>query len=114
MRVLNCKNNQVLVTNLRIANTFFKRLKGLMGEKSLTEGEGLLIIPCNFIHTFFMRFPIGAVFLDNKDYVVKTMEIKPFRISPVVYKAIKVLELPGGVIRKGLVQEGDRLIFIED
>lgn len=114
MRVVNYKNDEVLVKNLRIANTFFKRLKGLMGEKSFSEGEGLLIIPCNFIHTFFMRFPIGAVFLDKKDYVIKAMEIKPFRISPVVYKAIKVLELPGGVIRKGSVKEGDRLIFIED
>ena len=41
----------------KVARTFFARAKGLIGSKRLPPGEGLLILRCNAIHTFFMSFP---------------------------------------------------------
>ena len=38
---------------------------GLLGRSELAEGEGLWIQPCNSIHTWFMRFPIDAIFFDK-------------------------------------------------
>ena len=79
----------------RVARTFAERAKGLIGTKDLPADEGMLIEKCNAIHTFFMSFPIDAVFLDASDRVVKVVRgIKPWR--PLVWggwRAEKVLEL---------------------
>ena len=52
------------------ADTFFKRLRGLIGKKNLPQGRGLMIVPCNSIHMLFMKFPIDAIFID-KNFVIK-------------------------------------------
>ena len=39
----------------KVAKTLFERMKGLIGTKCLRPGEGMLILKCNSIHTFFMR-----------------------------------------------------------
>jgi uncharacterized membrane protein (UPF0127 family) len=77
-----------------VARTFLQRLRGLIGRRSLPHGEGMLILKCNAIHTFFMSFPIDATFLDRSDCVVKTVrDIRPW--CPFVWggwRAVKVLE----------------------
>ena len=79
---------------IRTAKSFWARARGLIGVKSLAPDEGLLIERCNCIHTFFMRFPIDATFLDGAGNPVKTVRnIKPWR--PFVWggwRARKVLE----------------------
>ncbi len=78
----------------RVARTFPERARGLIGTRDLPPGEGLLILKCNAIHTFFMRFAIDATFLDARDNVVKVVRnIRPWR--PFVwggFRARKVLE----------------------
>ena len=78
----------------RVARTLFARIKGLIGTKHLPPGEGMLILHCNAIHTFFMSFPIDATFLDRNDRVVKVVRnIRPWH--PFVwggFRAVKVLE----------------------
>lgn len=78
-----------------VARTLFARMRGLIGRSGLPPGAGLLILRCNAIHTFFMRFPIDAVFLDRNDQVVKVVrDIRPWH--PFVWggwRARKVLEL---------------------
>ena len=64
----------------RVARTLFERMKGLIGTKTLPEGEGMLILRCNSIHTLFMSFPIDATFLDRGGNVVKVVRnIRPWR-----------------------------------
>ena len=78
----------------KVARTLFARMKGLIGTKRLPPGEGMLILRCNAIHTFFMSFAIDATFLDRHDRVVKVVRnIRPWR--PFVwggFRAVKVLE----------------------
>ena len=78
----------------RVARTLFARIKGLIGTKRLPPGEGMLILHCNAIHTFFMSFAIDATFLDREDRVVKVVRnIRPWH--PFVwggFRAVKVLE----------------------
>ena len=80
--------------NVRVARTLFERMRGLIGTKHLPPGEGMLILKCNAIHTFFMSFAIDATFLDRRDQVVKVVRnIRPWR--PFVwggFRAVKVLE----------------------
>ena len=66
---------------IKVARSFFDRLRGLIGVKSLATDEGLLIERCNCIHTLFMRFPIDATFLDRNGNVVKIVRnIRPWRL----------------------------------
>ena len=78
----------------RVTRTFFARVRGLIGTKGLPPGEGMLILRCNAIHTFFMSFPIDATFFDRKNHVVKVVRnIRPWH--PFVwggFRAVKVLE----------------------
>jgi uncharacterized membrane protein (UPF0127 family) len=69
-------------------------MRGLIGVKGIPPGEGLLILRCNSIHTFFMSFPIDAVFLDRNDRVVKVVRnIPPWRFFVWGgFRAVKVLE----------------------
>ena len=83
----------------RVARTLFERIRGLIGTKSLPEGEGMLILRCNSIHTFFMSFPIDAAFLDRDGNVVKTVRnIRPWRFFVWGgFRAVKVLETASAV-----------------
>lgn len=64
-----------------VAETAFQRMRGLIGRKELAAGKGLLILKCNCIHTFFMKFAIDATFLDAEDRVVKVVHnIRPWRL----------------------------------
>ena len=78
----------------KVARTLFERMRGLIGTKRLPPDEGMLILRCNAIHTFFMSFAIDATFLDRHDRVVKTVRnIRPWH--PFVWggwRAAKVLE----------------------
>jgi len=95
---------QVLAERLRPAHTHWTRLRGLLGTRSLPEGDGLWIRPCRQVHMFGMRYPIDVVFVDDAHRVVGlTSDLQPGRISPKIPGASSVLELPVGTIaRTGL------------
>jgi uncharacterized membrane protein (UPF0127 family) len=105
----NVTRGEPLTTSGRLAHTFLTRLIGLMLDKSLAEGDGLWIMPCNSIHSFWMKFDFDAVFLDKDLRVVHLMsEMKPSRISKMVWNAKSVLELPAGVIARTGTALGDQ------
>lgn len=69
---------ELLGYKVKVAKTFRERAVGLIGH-DLAPGEGLLIEKCNAIHTFFMSYPIDAIFLDKNMKVVKTVKnIRPW------------------------------------
>lgn len=110
MRIVNLNNGASLADKACLAGTFLARFKGLMGRSALSPGEALVIKPCNSVHTFFMKFPIDLLFLDENYVVLKTMEnVKPFRLSPVVKKSRMVVELPAGLLAATGTRAGDRL-----
>ncbi len=97
---------------LRIANTFFSRLKGLMFVDSMEGFDALLITRCNSIHNFFVRFPIDVIFLNSEFKVVKIIKsFKPWRVSGIYFSASQVLELPENTITDE-IQCGDYLEVI--
>ena len=71
---------KILGIDAEVAERFTERLRGLIGRDGLERGKGMLIVRCNCIHTFFMRFPIDATFLDRQGNVVKVVRnIRPWR-----------------------------------
>ena len=84
---------------------------GLMGRSNLASGEGLWIEPCNSIHMFFMLFAIDVLFLDRDGKVKRVLlRLRPWRVSPIVFGARTVVELPAGTLAdKSLVGRKLRL-----
>ena len=65
--------NQVLLNDMKLAATYWERMRGLMGQQ-LSESEGLMIKPCNSIHSSFMRIAIDVLFLDVDMRVMRKIE----------------------------------------
>ena len=93
----------VVCEHCLLAETWFTRLRGLLGRKGLAEGEGLLLRPASSIHTAFMRFTIDAVFIDRENRIVKVAsELRPWRMAA-CRGSRAVLELPAGeAARRGM------------
>ena len=113
LRVSNLTRNTVLATHMEVADIAAKRSKGLLGRERLSPGEGLWILPCESVHTFWMQFPIDLIYLDRKKRIRKLRgEVRPWRLSACL-TAHSVLELPSGTIRETQTQLGDTLEFSE-
>ena len=92
-----------------VADRMLPRMKGLLGRRELPAGEGMLIRPAPSIHTFFMRFPIDAVFLARDGEVLKvSANVKPWRARS-CRRAHSVLELAAGEAERRSVARGRRL-----
>ena len=109
LQVKNKKTGEILAVKVDVAKDIFSRMIGLMFKNSLGESDGLLIAPCNSIHTFFMKFNLDIIFMNSESQVVKVIEdIPPWRITRMYWSARKVLELKGGTL-KGSLSKGDYL-----
>jgi uncharacterized membrane protein (UPF0127 family) len=110
IQVRNITRNLVLADAVRVADTFFARLRGLMGAKVLSFGEGVWICPCNSIHSFGMRFEFDALFLDGGNKVEGLYKrFRRNRISRIFWEARGVLELPAGTIERTGTEVGDEV-----
>jgi len=111
LQALNLTRQTVLATCMEVANSGAKRNKGLLGRKLLTPGEGMWIVPCESVHTFFMQFPIDLVYLDREHYIRKLRSgVPPWRLSACL-SAHSVLEFPAGTIHNTNTKRGDKLEF---
>lgn len=108
--LVNLSNGKTIAQDICVADTFLKRLVGLMFQKELSSEKALIIENCNAIHTFFMRFPIDVLFVDKNNRVVKVVKnFKPWRISAFVKNADYVVELASGSVTDSLVKVGDQI-----
>jgi len=77
------KNNNCISDSVHIADTFKKRLVGLLGKKTLPDSECLWIKDCPSVHTFFMNFSIDVVFVDKNLKVTNIHKnLTPWRMTP--------------------------------
>jgi uncharacterized membrane protein (UPF0127 family) len=114
----NRTRTRYLATDLMIASTHWTRFRGLMATDSsrFARGQGLWINPSHGIHTFAMRFPIDAVYLDRERFVIHIEEgLKPWRMAAVRVRASSVIELPIGMVQESLTAIGDQVdVYLED
>jgi uncharacterized membrane protein (UPF0127 family) len=112
MRIINKSKNTNLADKVALADNPVSRSRGLLGRKSLLQGEALVIKPCSSIHTFFMRFPIDVIFVDRNNQIIKAISgLKPWRLTGIYFNAGYVVELPEGAIQSSLTSKGDTLIL---
>jgi uncharacterized membrane protein (UPF0127 family) len=110
MMLYNIDRQRAVVDNLEIAEDPLSRTRGLLGHRPLKFGEGLMIDPVRWIHTFGMSFPIDVVYI-GKDWrvVALTENLSPGRIDRPVLRARCAIEMAAGAIRRAGLQVGDRL-----
>ena len=105
----NQTRNAVLGDAVDVADTSEKRRVGLLKHERLNPGDGLWIVPCESVHTFFMKFPIDLVYIDKKRKVRKVRNtMLPWRLSACL-SAHSILELPAGTVERTGTQPGDEL-----
>ncbi len=113
--VVNETTRTVVAERMQRADTFMKRLVGLLGRDGLEQDEALWITPCKGIHTMGMRFSIDALFLDDGLKVVDVRErVAPWKSTGFIKGAVSVLELPAGAIRRTAVSVGHQIGFVPD
>lgn len=112
MQLINKTKNTILAYDAAVADNPYKRVIGLLNRKEFKKGQALIIKPCQSIHTFFMRFPIDALFIDKEGRVIKTIaHLKPWRLTGVYFSAQACIELPVGTMEASLTSEGDLISF---
>lgn len=110
---INSTRKTKLANNVSFARSFLARLAGLLGKASLPPGQALAIMPCNSVHTCFMRFSIDVVFTDQGGTVLHLAEnLPPYRLILPVRGAVGALELPSGSIKATGTVLGDRLVYL--
>jgi len=94
-----------------VADTTLRRMRGLLGRRSLPTGEGVALRPAWSIHTAFMQFPIDVVFVDE-DLVVLRIdpELRPFHTAS-CRGAREVIELAAGECARRGLAVGDRIAW---
>jgi uncharacterized membrane protein (UPF0127 family) len=113
------KNQALIADKCLVAESFFSRLRGLIGRKQLGPGEALLLPRCNDIHMWFMSIAIDVVFIRKQKKpdgslasVVASVRpgLRPWKFLPVRDgKAQDALELPEGTVMRFGLMPGDEL-----
>lgn len=110
-KIFSLKNSSgiTICKKMVMANSMFSRMKGLMFSTEFPDCDGLLLVPCNSIHTFFMLYPLDILFLDKNFKVIKSVyNLPPWRMTWIYFKAHQVLEMKAGTMIKN-IKSGDLL-----
>ena len=112
LRATNRDRQAEVAGHVRVAGRWWERVQGLLGQRPLGRGEGLLITPCRGVHTCGLRHPIDVAFL-SADYRVVALypDLTPWRITSVHRAALVALELPAGTLAASNTHLGDRFIL---
>jgi uncharacterized membrane protein (UPF0127 family) len=103
-------NDDTTLAVAAVADRPWTRMIGLLGRARLDQGDGLVIEPCDMIHTWFMRFPIDVIFVDRHGLIVNAVHsLGPFRLASGRPAATTAIELPAGTLRRAGVHQGVRV-----
>lgn len=110
MKLTNLSQNNLEISNVVEAKTFWQRSRGLMFRHHWEKNTALWIHRCNSIHTAFMHFPIDAVFVDKNLVVQKIFrELKSWRLVLPIWSARSVFEFCSEADITKNLQPGDQL-----
>jgi uncharacterized membrane protein (UPF0127 family) len=114
--LVNRTTGESLAERVRLCDTFWKKLQGLMFRPALDPDEAYVFVYHResitevTIHMFFVFFPIAVLWLDAQKRVVDTALAKPFcpYYAPQRPAQYFVESVPGVMDR---VNIGDELVF---
>jgi uncharacterized membrane protein (UPF0127 family) len=100
------RDDKVLAA-IDIAESFRERSRGLL-ERDGMEGA-LLLRPAHQVHSFGMRFPIDVAFCTDDLRVVRTLSLRPGRITRPSLRCRCVIEAEAGAFTRWGLRPGDQL-----
>ena len=116
--LVNQTTGQTLTARVKMCDTFWRKLQGLMFRRALDPDESLVFCYSRestaetSIHMFFVFFSIAVVWLDAERRVVDKVLAKPFRPYYAPQKPAQFfVEGDPGLLEQ--VQIGDQLAFEE-
>lgn len=110
MILYDVSRQRLILDQLEMAEALHARTRGLIGHAPLQYGQGLLIRPCRWIHTFGMGFAIDVLYVSRDGRIVAVSEnLRPGRIDRPVLRAQYVIEMAAGAIQHFGLKVGDRL-----
>ena len=113
VRSVNATRGTLLAPRVVWATGAAKR-RGLLGRTHLAADEGMYLVPCQWIHTFGMRFAIDVAFLARDGRVLAVHHaLPPQRLSRLELRADGVLELAAGVLQATGTVPGDVVELLE-
>ena len=107
--LINTRTGTVVADVIEAALDQPARRKGLLGRSGLAERHALVLVPCNAIHTFGMKFPIDVIFIGPDGRIVKIVEQLARRRIAFSWDAAATVELAAGSVRRAGISVGDRL-----
>ena len=103
---------RIIADRVHVADKLYSRLKGLIGTRGMQSGEAMVLIPCNSVHTWFMKYPIDVIITDREGMILRIREgLTPWKFGPWASKGRMAIELPQGTINRHKIQVGERLIL---
>ena len=103
-----------IIKNISYANTFKKRLLGLMGK---TNFDGLMFKQkyenrfYSSIHTCFMKVPIDIIYVNEKNEIQELKKLVPWKLYIPKNGYIKyIIELPENSIKKYELEKGIKVV----
>jgi uncharacterized membrane protein (UPF0127 family) len=110
LEAINVTRDSIVASRVSLAITSIERRRGLLGRTTMDPDEGLYIVPTQWIHMFGMRFPIDVAFLSPSGRVLSIHhDLKPNRLSRLVWRAEGALELPAGALQASHTEIGDTI-----
>ena len=110
--IYNQTKETFLAFRVKVADSIFSRLVGLLGKRFLKPDSGVWIVPANSVHTIGMLFAFDLVLIDKDFTVVGLREmVRPFKITRPNFRAESVIELPAHTIFKSRTEIGDKLVI---
>jgi uncharacterized membrane protein (UPF0127 family) len=92
-----------------IARGARERTVGLLGRDARSVTGALVLRPCRQVHTLGMRFPIDVAFCDRQGIVLRTVTVRPWRITRVVWRSGFIVEAPAGSFARWDLRAGDTI-----
>jgi hypothetical protein len=110
VRVTNVTRSIVLAEAALLADNAWTRMRGLLGRPQPGIGEGLVLRPCNQVHTVGMGYPIDVAYVAEAGLVLRVIPgLQPMSLTWPCLGAHWTVELaPGGL---GPTTVGDLLDF---
>lgn len=106
-RLLNAEDGRVIIDHLELATSFWQRFAGLQFRAPLKSNSGLLLAPCNSVHTMCCRFAMDITMLDPSGVVIARHEnVVPWRVVSANRKAKFIIETLAGAIT---LQKGSKV-----
>ncbi|MDR3223164.1 MAG: DUF192 domain-containing protein [Methanobrevibacter sp.] len=110
------KNKEI--SEVDIADSYLKRLKGLMFKRNVDKGLILKVPESKYllrssIHMFFMLSSLDILFINKENRIFEMITLNPYQIHIPKKPAKCIVELKKGTITTKNIEVNDKIIIKE-